>query len=100
MSSLKKCLNIRNKLVSVSEFEHLTSRIAREILTNAGAKRDSTWSVKECMKLPGRRQNRTVMRIQLVRKSSILSKKKKVPVPVIQDALNDTYVKLITIILQ
>lgn len=52
------------------------------LLTKAGIKRDSTWSVNEWTKLPGRMKNRVQMRTQFVRKRVMFRRKKKVPTPI------------------
>lgn len=53
-------------------------------LTDAGIKSDSTWSVKEWVKLPGRIWNRMDRRMRLVTKRIRLRMKKKRPMPRIQ----------------
>lgn len=72
---------VRGVSVGPSETE---ARWFKEILTDAGMKSDSTWSVKELVKLPGRMWNRMDRRMRLVTKRMRLRMKKKRPMPRIQ----------------
>lgn len=77
----------------MSEFEHIRDDLQmmsakpvsesgpwwRLQLTEAGIKSDSTWSVNECLKLPGRRQNLVVRRSMFVINRRMLKMKNKRP---------------------
>jgi hypothetical protein len=53
-------------------------------------KSDSTWSVKERIKVPGRRRKRMKRRTQLATKRMMLRRRKKRPMPRIQEVCHFT----------